>query len=135
MLVSLFVHVTDEPTEILIGFGVNPLPAMEALTLVGLGDVGELFLPHAIAADNTHTANVSLQKDMISSFQNRHEVQTSGLQMTRDVVWIDGENVTAGLRRTTCQHGGRKPSVFAPTTCYGSRLERFAAAAPAIPWA
>jgi len=64
MLVSLFVHVTDEPTEILIGFGVNPLLPMDALTVVGVGVVGELP-PHAIAAANNNTAHVSLQKDII----------------------------------------------------------------------
>jgi hypothetical protein len=66
MLASLFVHVTDEPTGILIGFGLNPPLLMVAVTFIVLGEVGELF-PHAVAAISKNTANESLKKDMISS--------------------------------------------------------------------
>ena len=66
-VVSLFVHVTVEPTEMLIGFGVNPPLTIEALMLVGVGVVGELD-PHAIAAVNDINANVIFTKDMLCSF-------------------------------------------------------------------
>ena len=66
--VSLFIHVTEEPTEILIGFGAYPPLTIVALTVVGVGDVGELLLPHAIAAINNITAKVILiRMDMITS--------------------------------------------------------------------
>ena len=56
---SLFVHVTVDPTEILIGFGANPPAVIVALTVVGVGDIDEL-LPHADAAVNKSTAQVIL---------------------------------------------------------------------------
>jgi hypothetical protein len=69
-LVSVFVHMTVEPTEMLIGFGVNPPLTMVAFTVVGVGAVGELPFPQAIAASRNVTANVSLiQMDMINSFE------------------------------------------------------------------
>jgi len=64
----MFVHVTVEPTEILIGFGMKPPLTIVALTDVGVGAVGELPFPHAIAAVNSITANVIfIRRDMITS--------------------------------------------------------------------
>ena len=80
-LVSLFVQVTVEPTEMLIGFGVNPLPAIEALMFVGVGVVGELDDPHATAAVNAATAKVIFRKDMLGSFPFVVSLQTSGLRV------------------------------------------------------
>jgi hypothetical protein len=66
--VSLFIHVTLDPTEILIELGLNPPLTIVALTDMGVGDIGEL-LPHAVAAVKTVTATIILvQMDMIRSF-------------------------------------------------------------------
>jgi hypothetical protein len=85
MLASVFVHVTDEPTEILIGFGVNPLLPMDALTVVGVGAAGERSFPQAIAAVDSNTAIASFRKDMmISSLLPTVEyVQTKSLRVPR----------------------------------------------------
>jgi hypothetical protein len=52
----MFIQVTVEPTEMLIGSGVNPLLTILAVTGVGVGVVDEL--PHAMAAANTITAKL-----------------------------------------------------------------------------
>ena len=57
MLVSMFVHVTVEPAEILIGSGVNPPATILAVMGVGVGAVDEL--PHAVAAVNAITAKLN----------------------------------------------------------------------------
>jgi hypothetical protein len=64
----MFIHVTVEPTEILIGSGVNPLLAILAVTGVGVGVVDEL--PHAMAAVNTITAKLNfIHWDITNSLQ------------------------------------------------------------------
>jgi hypothetical protein len=67
---SLLVHLTVEPAEILIGFGVNPPLTIAALIVVGVGEV--LLEPHAIAAINDTTTKVILIViDMITSYAMR----------------------------------------------------------------
>src|SRR5215467_277227 len=98
MLASLFVHVTVDPTEILIAVGLNPLLLIEALTLIALGEVGAL-LPHAVAATKNSTANASLRKYMISSFPGCHGCKRTAHENARKLADC-GEELTAGLRRT-----------------------------------
>jgi hypothetical protein len=67
-IVSLLVHVTVEPTDRLIGFGVNPPLTIVAPMLVGVGLIGEL--PHAVAAaSNIATSVIFIGRGILGSFQ------------------------------------------------------------------
>jgi hypothetical protein len=89
-IVSLFIHVTVDPTEMLIGFGVNPPLTIVAFTVVGVGAVGELPFPQATAAIRNITATVILiRMDMIISFRIR-AVQGRGPIAGRQMSLIGG---------------------------------------------
>jgi hypothetical protein len=75
-VLSVFIHMTVEPTEMLIGFGVNPPLAIVALTVVAVGAAGELpFAQPTAVIKNVPTHINLIQVDIISSFRSE-AVQT-----------------------------------------------------------
>jgi hypothetical protein len=108
---SELVHITLEPTEMLIGFGVNPPLTILAFTVVD-GDMGELAFPQAIAASKIRTANVILiRMGMAALLSERDRANTRPFEMQRSRGTTAAARVTAGLREIRSERAARKSSV------------------------
>jgi hypothetical protein len=110
--VSVFVHITAEPTEILIGFGVNP-PFVIVAFIVVPGAVGELPLPHPIVAINNIAAHIILIRiDIIVFFLPAcGRAKTSPCAPCDDAPGRGADTDYGWLTRNRRENGERKPAV------------------------
>jgi hypothetical protein len=108
----LFIQLTVDPTEMVIAFGENPPLVIVAVTVVGVGDMGELLLVHAAAAAKTIAASTTfILTDMMNSFHNREGCKWSApLTEERERRGLAGRRY-GWLTKITRGDGGRKPSV------------------------
>ena len=108
----MFVHITAEPTEILIGFGVNPPFVIVAFTVVP-GAVGELPLPHPIVAINKIAAHIILIRiDIIVFFPPCvRACKDIACAQCDDARGFGADTDYGWLTRNRREDGERKPAV------------------------